>query len=184
MSPDAARRWWLLYGNAGTSSSSPVSCSMVLLPDLKPGPILELVPSSVRELSPEGRIETDDEKKVLGGEEIADPEPIDQAELSPAAVPDLSDLLALKIEPPESSDPLALKFETKACGWIGWKESKRERKRRDPWVGRQAWLYWEEPGGKKRSRYIPKAKLAAVEESVYGLKRPIYETLELLGGKK
>lgn len=80
----------------------------------------------------------------------------------------------------QAVDPLAPKFEAKACGWIGWKESKRERKRRDPWICRQAWLYWEEPGGKKRSRYIPKAKLAAVEESVYGLKRPIYQTLELL----
>jgi hypothetical protein len=81
---------------------------------------------------------------------------------------------------PGTADPLAPKLESKACGWIGWKTSKRERKRRDPWVCRQAWLYWEEPGGKKRSRYIPKAKLEAVERSVYGLKRPVKETLELL----
>ncbi|WNZ24161.1 hypothetical protein HJG54_15715 [Leptolyngbya sp. NK1-12] len=71
-------------------------------------------------------------------------------------------------------------FETKACGWIGWKQTKRERKKRAPWICRQAWLYWEEPGGKKRSRYIPKAKLAEVERSVYELRRPIYETLKLL----
>lgn len=84
---------------------------------------------------------------------------------------------------PSDADPLALKPQTKACGWIGWKETKRERKNRDAWICRQAWLYWEEPGGKKRSRYIPKAKLAMVEESVYGLRRPIYETLELLEKK-
>jgi hypothetical protein len=81
------------------------------------------------------------------------------------------------------SDPLALNFESRACGWIGWKESKRERKKRDVWICRQAWLYWEEPGGKKRSRYIPKAKLAAVQESVYELRRTIGETLEILGKK-
>jgi hypothetical protein len=80
----------------------------------------------------------------------------------------------------ETADSLVPKLESKACGWIGWKTSKRERKRRDPWIGRQAWLYWEEPGGKKRSRYIPKAKLEAVERSVYGLRRPVSETLELL----
>lgn len=68
-----------------------------------------------------------------------------------------------------------------ACGWIGWKETKRQRKNRQPWVCRQAWLYWEEPGQKKRSCYIPKAKLAQVEEMVYQLKRPSAETLELLG---
>lgn len=78
------------------------------------------------------------------------------------------------------ADPLAPKSQTQACGWIGWKETKRERKRRDPWICRQAWLYWEEAGGKKRSRYIPKAKLAAVQESVYELRRSVYETLELL----
>jgi hypothetical protein len=83
----------------------------------------------------------------------------------------------------QEADPLALNFESKACGWIGWKESKRERKKRDAWICRQAWLYWEEPGGKKRSRYIPKSKLAAVQESVYELRRTIGETLEILGKK-
>lgn len=78
-------------------------------------------------------------------------------------------------------DPLAPKCGGRACGWIGWKTTERKRKRHDPWVCRQAWLYWEEPGGKKRSRYIPKAKLADVERSVYTLRRPIRETLELLG---
>ena len=82
---------------------------------------------------------------------------------------------------PDGNDPLAPKVESKACGWIGWKESKRSRKKRDPWVCRQAWLYWEEPGGNKRSRYIPKAKLAKVQESVYELRRAIGETLEILG---
>jgi hypothetical protein len=81
------------------------------------------------------------------------------------------------------ADPLALNFESKACGWIGWKESKRERKKRDPWICRQAWLYWEEPGGKKRSRYIPKGKLAAVRKSVYEARRPLTETLSLLEKK-
>ena len=79
-----------------------------------------------------------------------------------------------------SPDPLVSPVESRACGWIGWKTTKRERKHRDPWTCRQAWLYWEEPGGKKRSRYIPKAKLEDVEHSVYGLKRSITETLELL----
>lgn len=82
------------------------------------------------------------------------------------------------------SDPLAPKCGDRACGWIGWKTTQRKRKRRDPWVCRQAWLYWEEPGGKKRSRYIPKEKLAEVERSVYGLRQSIYETLKLLGRKE
>jgi hypothetical protein len=89
-------------------------------------------------------------------------------------------LLERALAVPNADDPLAPKFESKACGWIGWKESKRSRKNRDSWVCRQAWLYWEEPGGKKRSRYIPKGKLAAVQESVYKLRRVIGETLELL----
>jgi hypothetical protein len=82
---------------------------------------------------------------------------------------------------PNTVDPLAPKFESRACGWIGWKETKRSRKKRDPWVCRQAWLYWEEPSGKKRSRYIPKGKLAVVQESVYVVRRAIGETLEILG---
>lgn len=80
----------------------------------------------------------------------------------------------------EMSEPTQPKTRC-ACGWIGWKETQRKRKNRDPWVCRQAWLYWEESGGKKRSRYIPKDKFAMVEESVYGLRRPIGETLELFG---
>lgn len=98
-----------------------------------------------------------------------------QGQIDPAA-----ETLTTPEAPIEIADPLAPKFETKARGWIGWKETKRERKNRDAWICRQAWLYWEEPGGKKRSRYIPKGKLAAVEESVYGLRRSIVETLELL----
>lgn len=183
MSPEAAKRWQQLQLQVGPSSGGSVLRSVALVPSPKVGPILALIPGSSREPSPEFSLETD-EKRVLGGEDFAATEPIDQAKLSPAAASDLSDPLALKIETTQSPDPLAPIFETRACGWIGWKESKRERKRLDPWICRQAWLYWEEPGGKKRSRYIPKAKLAAVEESVYGLKRPIYETLELLGGEK
>lgn len=82
------------------------------------------------------------------------------------------------------SDPLAPKCGDKACGWIGKKTTKRQRKNRDSWVCEQWWLYWEEPGGKKRSRYIPKAKLADVERSVYGLRQSICETLKLLGRKE
>lgn len=77
-------------------------------------------------------------------------------------------------------DPPAPKFESKACGWIGKKTTERQRKNRDAWVCEQWWLYWEEPGGKKRSRYIPKGKLAEVEKLVYRLKCPIQETLKLL----
>jgi hypothetical protein len=71
----------------------------------------------------------------------------------------------------------------RACGWIAKKTTARKRKNRDAWVCEQWWLYWEEPGGKKRSRYIPKSKLAEVEQSVYGLKQPIAKTLELLDKK-
>jgi hypothetical protein len=80
-------------------------------------------------------------------------------------------------------DPLAPKFESKACGWIGKKTTERKRKNRQAWVCEQWWLYWEEPGGKKRSRYIPKSKLVEVEYRVYGLKQPIAKTLELLDKK-
>ncbi len=80
-----------------------------------------------------------------------------------------------------ASTPAVLAVGSRARGWIGWKETKRQRKNRKPWVCRQAWLYWEETGGKKRSCYIPKTKLALVEESVYRLKRPLAETLALLG---
>lgn len=81
-------------------------------------------------------------------------------------------------------DPPALNSESCACGWLEEKTTERKRKNRDPWICKQWWLHWEEPGGRKRSRYVPKAKLADVEHSVYGLKRPIQETLELLGTKK
>jgi hypothetical protein len=104
---------------------------------------------------------------------------IDLARDNPPIDPAAETLAISEVEL-EANDPLAPKFETKARGWIGWKETKRERKNRDPWICRQAWLYWEEPGGKKRSRYIPKAQLAAVQESVYELRRSIIETLELL----
>jgi hypothetical protein len=89
-------------------------------------------------------------------------------------------VLGGRMAPEKDSDSTP---QTKACGWIGWKETKRERKKRDPWICRQAWLYWEEPGGKKRSRYIPKGKLAEVERSVYELRQPIYETLRVLEKK-
>lgn len=82
------------------------------------------------------------------------------------------------------SDPPALNSESRACGWLEEKTTERKRKHRDPWICKQWWLHWEESGGRKRSRYIPKAKLADIEHSVYGLKRPIQETLELLGTKK
>jgi hypothetical protein len=68
---------------------------------------------------------------------------------------DLEPIDQVELHPAVSSDlhaPLALKIETRTCGGIGWQDSK----------------------------HIPKAKLAVVEESVYGLKHPIYETLELL----
>lgn len=84
-------------------------------------------------------------------------------------------------EEPSNPTEFAPAIGSRARGWIGWKETKRQRKNRKPWVCRQAWLYWEETGGKKRSCYIPKAKLALVEESVYRLKRPLAETLALLG---
>lgn len=84
-------------------------------------------------------------------------------------------------EEPAAYGVSTLAVGSRARGWIGWKETKCPRKNRKPWVCRQAWLYWEEPGGKKRSCYIPKAKLALVEESVYRLKRPLAETLALLG---
>jgi hypothetical protein len=105
---------------------------------------------------------TCDLKIVLGGKVV---EPVAIAE----------SLLAI--------DPLAPKFESKACGWIGKKTTERKRKNRDAWVCVQWWLYWEEPGGKKRSRYVPKAKLAEVEYGVYELKQPIAKTLELLHKK-
>lgn len=76
-----------------------------------------------------------------------------------------------------------------ACGWIEIHQIKRERKKKDDqgraniWTTKQYWLHWEEPGGKKRSRYIPKSKYAEVEESVYGLKAPLEETLKLLEKK-
>jgi hypothetical protein len=82
------------------------------------------------------------------------------------------------------NDPPALNSESRACGWLEEKTTERKRKHRDPWICKQWWLHWEESGGKKRSRYVPKAKLADIEHSVYGLKRPIQETLELLGTKK
>lgn len=71
-----------------------------------------------------------------------------------------------------------------AHGWIEFHQVKRQRKNGEVWETKQAWLHWEEPGGKKRSRFIPKAKLADVEESVYDLRRPIEETLKLLEKKK
>ena len=66
-------------------------------------------------------------------------------------------------------------------GWIEIRKVRRWRKNGDLWECDQAWLHWEEPGSKKRSRYIPKAKIASVEESVYGLLSPLDETLKLLG---
>lgn len=64
-------------------------------------------------------------------------------------------------------------------GWIEWKVTERKRKKADPWRCEQAWLHWEE-AGRKRSRYIPKAKLDAVNKSVYEFRHPISKTLELL----
>ena len=71
-----------------------------------------------------------------------------------------------------------------AHGWIEFHMVKRQRKNGDVWETKQAWLHWEEPGGKKRSRYIPKAKYADVEESVYGRRALLDETLKLLGKKR
>lgn len=71
-----------------------------------------------------------------------------------------------------------------AHGWIEFHQVKRLRKDGDVWEGKQAWLHWEEPGGRKRSRYIPKAKVSEIEISVYGLLAPLDETLKLLGKKR
>lgn len=139
-------------------------------------------------------------KIVLGGQSIADDQMVLLDSKPPAALPCNSDRVGdsgSDASVPENSqgaeaqgstnddrsqdvDPLALNSESRACGWIGWKESKRERKNRDPWICRQPWLYWEEPGGKKRSRYVPVSKLEAVRRSVYELRLPIRETLKLL----
>jgi hypothetical protein len=80
---------------------------------------------------------------------------------------------------PPTGDPPALKSH-RACGWLEEKTTKRQRKNRDAWICHQWWLHWEEPGGKKRSCYVPKHNLAEVKHSVYVLKRPIDETLKLL----
>jgi len=71
-----------------------------------------------------------------------------------------------------------------AHGWIEFHQVKRQRKNGEVWETKQAWLHWEEPGGKKRSRYIPKGKFADVEESVYGRCALLDETLKLLGKKR
>jgi hypothetical protein len=84
---------------------------------------------------------------------------------------------------PATSDLPTPKCGNRACGWISKKTTERKCKNREAWVCEQWWLYWEEPGGRKRSRYIPKAKLAEVEYGVYGLKQPIAKTLELLDKK-
>ncbi len=68
---------------------------------------------------------------------------------------------------------------THSCGWIEFHTVRRKRKNGDIWETKQAWLHWEEKG-QKRSRYIPKAKYADVENSVYGMRSPIRETLRLL----
>jgi hypothetical protein len=65
-------------------------------------------------------------------------------------------------------------------GWIEFKAVKRKRKSGKTWETQQAWLHWEEPGGQKRSRYIPKTKLADVERSIYEERAPLEKTLELL----
>lgn len=70
-----------------------------------------------------------------------------------------------------------------ACGWIELHTVRRNRKKGETWEGQQYWLHWEESGGKKRSKYIPKSKYAAVEESVYVLRQSIDETLKLLEKK-
>ena len=71
-----------------------------------------------------------------------------------------------------------------AHGWIEFHQVKRQRKNGEVWETKQAWLHWEEPGGRKRSRYIPKGKFADVEESVYGRCALLDETLKLLGKKR
>jgi len=71
-----------------------------------------------------------------------------------------------------------------AHGWIEFHMVKRQRKNGDIWETKQAWLHWEEPGGRKRSKYIPKAKFADVEESIYGRRAPLDETLKLLEKKE
>ena len=71
-----------------------------------------------------------------------------------------------------------------AHGWIEFHMVKRQRKNGDIWETKQAWLHWEESGGRKRSRYIPKGKFADVEESVYGRCALLDETLKLLGKKR
>ncbi|MBN8561100.1 MAG: hypothetical protein J0L70_11290 [Leptolyngbya sp. UWPOB_LEPTO1] len=68
---------------------------------------------------------------------------------------------------------------THSCGWIEFHTVRRKRKNGDIWETKQPWLHWEEKG-QKRSRYIPKAKYADVENSVYGMRSPIQETLRLL----
>ncbi len=70
-----------------------------------------------------------------------------------------------------------------AHGWIEFHQVKRQRKNGDVWECKQAWLHWEEKG-RKRSRYIPKAKYADVEQSVYELKASVEVTLKLLEKKK
>lgn len=79
---------------------------------------------------------------------------------------------------------------SRGCGWIEWHSVKRKRKNGDVWECQQPWLHWEESGGKKRgasprkrSRYIPKARLTEIERSVYELRRPIQDTLQLLEKK-
>jgi hypothetical protein len=86
-------------------------------------------------------------------------------------------------QPTSEIDPPALKSDRIGCGWLEEKTTERKRKNRDPWICKQWWLHWEEPGGKKRSRYVPKKRLADVEHSVYVLKRLIDETLKLLEKK-
>ena len=71
-----------------------------------------------------------------------------------------------------------------AHGWIEFHQVKRQRKNGDIWETKQAWLHWEEPGGRKRSRYIPKGKVSDIEESVYGRRSPLDETLKLLEKKR
>jgi hypothetical protein len=71
---------------------------------------------------------------------------------------------------------------THSCGWIEFHSVRRKRKNGDIWETKQAWLHWEEKG-QKRSRYIPKAKYADVENSVYGVRAAIGETLKLLEKK-
>jgi hypothetical protein len=75
------------------------------------------------------------------------------------------------------------KYLKTAHGWIENHTVKRTRKSGATWEGEQSWLHWEEANGKKRSRYVPKSKLRAVQESVYELQRPIQETLKLLEKK-